>query len=92
MRGPGGAPGPAIPPLPELVRVYEEAAGWISPGRVAGVALNTQALGDGAARAAVDEAARATGLPACDPVRFGAAPLARALENALGGRTHATPA
>jgi uncharacterized NAD-dependent epimerase/dehydratase family protein len=92
MRGPGGTTGPAIRPLPELVQAYEEAAGWQAPGRVVGVALNTQALDEPAARAAIADAERVTGRPACDPVRFGAEPVADALEAILDGRTHATPA
>ena len=41
------------------------------PARVAAVALNTSTLDDDAARAAVAEAERVTGLPADDVVRFG---------------------
>lgn len=62
---------PSIPPLPDLVRAYEAAAGWVEPARVIGIALNTFELPDAEARAAVGSAARATGLPATDPVRFG---------------------
>lgn len=83
VRAPGGrAPDPAdpvIPPLPALARLYEEAAGWVAPAVTCGVALNTLGLGDPAARQAVEAAAAATGLAATDPVRFGAAPLARAI-------------
>jgi uncharacterized NAD-dependent epimerase/dehydratase family protein len=82
VRGPGGRrdPGdPVIPPLAELVRVYEQAAAWIHPARVVAVALNTQALEPAAAREAVRRAGRETGLPACDPVRDGAAALADAV-------------
>jgi uncharacterized NAD-dependent epimerase/dehydratase family protein len=92
MRGPGGATGPEIAPLAELVRVYEEAAGWQSEGAVVGVALNTQALDESAARAAIAEAARVTGRAACDPVRFGAEPLADAIEALVNCRMHATRA
>ena len=68
-----------IAPLPELVRAYESAAAWLRPARVAGIALNTRSLDEAAARAACERAARDTGLPATDPVRFGAAPLAAAI-------------
>jgi uncharacterized NAD-dependent epimerase/dehydratase family protein len=61
-----------IPPLPDLVALYEAAAGWVRPARVAAIALNTRGLGDGAALDAIARAADETGLPATDPVRFGA--------------------
>ncbi len=72
----GGIP---IPPLPELVRRYEDALAPLRAGKVVGLALNTFDLDPAAARRAVDDARAATGLPATDPVRFGVAPLADAL-------------
>jgi len=45
-----------------------------------GVALNTSAFADVAARAWVERAREETGLPATDPVRYGAGPLVAALE------------
>jgi uncharacterized NAD-dependent epimerase/dehydratase family protein len=82
---------PVIPPLPELVREYELAAAWVRPAPVVGIALNTLGLDDGTARQAVAGATRATGLPASDPVRFGAGPLADAVCGALASRRrHAT--
>jgi D-glutamate N-acetyltransferase len=75
-----------IPPLPELVRIYEEAAAWVHPSRVIGVALNTMGLADTAAAAAVERAARETGLPAADPVRFGSESLAAAVVRAAAER------
>jgi uncharacterized NAD-dependent epimerase/dehydratase family protein len=70
-----------IPPLPELVRRYEDALAPIRPGRVVAVALNTFDLSEREARLAVEAAAQATGLPATDPVRFGAAALVDAVES-----------
>jgi uncharacterized NAD-dependent epimerase/dehydratase family protein len=74
-----------IPPLPDLVRRYEDALAPIRPGRVVAVALNTYDLGPDEARRAVEAAARATGLPAADPVRDGAAALAEAVLSAREG-------
>jgi uncharacterized NAD-dependent epimerase/dehydratase family protein len=68
-----------IPSLPELVRRYEDALAPIRSARVVAVALNTFDLDDAAARRAVMDAARDSGLPVTDPVRFGVAPLADAL-------------
>lgn len=79
---------PAIPlrPLPELVRIYEEAALWSRPAGVtrvpvAAIALNTSALMAAGAARAVAAAANDTGLPTADPVRDpgGADRLAAAL-------------
>lgn len=68
-----------IPSLADLARRYEDALAPIRPGRVVAVALNTFDLGEAAAQDAIAMAARATGLPATDPVRFGAGPLVDAL-------------
>jgi uncharacterized NAD-dependent epimerase/dehydratase family protein len=70
-----GAPGHPIPPLPELVELHERMSLPARPARVACLALNTAELSDEEARAAVAAAADETGLPADDPVRFGAGPL-----------------
>lgn len=68
-----------IPPLSTLARLHEELSLLARPAKVRAVALNTRYLDDDAARAAIDEAARETGLPADDPVRFGGAKLLDAL-------------
>ena len=68
-----------IPPLSELAALHERMSLLARPARVACVALNTRALGDEEARAAVAEAEAETGLPADDPVRFGAAKLVEAV-------------
>jgi uncharacterized NAD-dependent epimerase/dehydratase family protein len=82
IEGPGGGPHP-IPPLADLVELHERMALPVRPARVVAVALNTRSLDDAAARAAIAAAEVATGLPADDPVRFGAAKLVDAV---LAGR------
>jgi uncharacterized NAD-dependent epimerase/dehydratase family protein len=64
-----------MPPLSELVRLHEEISLLPRPARVAAIALNTSGLGEAAARSSIAEAEAETGLPADDPVRFGAARL-----------------
>ena len=74
IEGAGGGPHP-IPPLRDLVELHERLALPARPARVAAVALNTRFLEEAEARAAVAAAEEETGLPADDPVRFGAARL-----------------
>jgi uncharacterized NAD-dependent epimerase/dehydratase family protein len=81
-----GCPGHPLPPLPELVRLYEAVSLPARPAAVAAVALNTSLLEEHAARAAVEEAERETGLVADDPVRFGAARLVDAVLARLAGQ------
>src|SRR6058998_807286 len=71
----GREPWVRIPPLSELVEIYERAAAPVRPTKVIGICLNTFDMTEAAARAAVAQAAADTGLPATDPVRFGAGPL-----------------
>ncbi|HEX4323128.1 MAG TPA: DUF1611 domain-containing protein [Gaiellaceae bacterium] len=78
IEGAGGGPHP-IPALRELVELHERIALPVRPARVAAVALNTRALGEAEALAAVAAAEEETGLPADDPVRFGAAKLVDAV-------------
>src|SRR5262249_27463584 len=78
IEGAGGGPHP-IPPLRELVELHERMSLPVRPARVAAVALNTLALDEADARAAVAAAEEETGLPADDPVRFGAAKLVDAV-------------
>ena len=66
-----GCPGHPIPPLGELVELHERISLRRRPATVACVALNTAQLAEDDARQAVATAARETGLPADDPVRFG---------------------
>jgi uncharacterized NAD-dependent epimerase/dehydratase family protein len=64
-----------IPPLSDLVELYERASLLARPARVAAIALNTRALAEAHARDALARAESETGLPADDPVRFGAGKL-----------------
>jgi uncharacterized NAD-dependent epimerase/dehydratase family protein len=64
-------PGTPIPPLPELVALYEAAAGWVRPSKVAAIALNTRGLDTDTAAAEIARVSDETGLPVSDPVRFG---------------------
>ena len=75
-----GCPGHPIPPLQELVELHERIALPARPARVVCIALNTAALpSDDDARAEIAAVAAETGLPADDPVRFGAGYLLDAL-------------
>jgi uncharacterized NAD-dependent epimerase/dehydratase family protein len=67
-----GCPGHPIPPLAELIALHERLALPARPAKVAALALNTFGFSDEEARAAVAATAEETGLPADDPVRFGA--------------------
>ena len=78
IEGAGGGPHP-IPPLRELVDLHERLALPARPARVVALALNTRDLGEDEARSAIAAAAAETGLPADDPVRFGAAGLVDAV-------------
>jgi uncharacterized NAD-dependent epimerase/dehydratase family protein len=70
-----GCPGHPIPPLAELVELHERISLPARPARVTAIALNTSRLGPEEAREAIAAATEETGLPADDPVRFGAMPL-----------------
>ena len=78
IEGAGGGPHP-IPPLRELVELHERMALPARPAKVVAVALNTRSMSEDEARAAVDAAEAETGLPADDPVRFGAEELTEAV-------------
>jgi uncharacterized NAD-dependent epimerase/dehydratase family protein len=75
----GREPWVRIPPLPELIDIYEGAARPVHPTKVIGICLNTFDMDEAAAREAVARAEEETGLPATDPVRFAATPLVDAI-------------
>ena len=64
-----------IPPLKTVLRGYEEAASWLRPSKVVGVALNTYDLDEAAAKDAIKKAEDELGIPATDPIRYGVANL-----------------
>jgi uncharacterized NAD-dependent epimerase/dehydratase family protein len=68
-----------IPPLSRLVALHEQISLLPRRARVHAIALNTRHLDEGAARRAIEETEQETGLPADDPVRFGAGRLVDAL-------------
>ncbi|MFK7764530.1 MAG: DUF1611 domain-containing protein [Roseobacter sp.] len=77
-----------VPPLCDVIALNEAtatAAGALTSAKVIGVSLNTSQLSPIEARAAVEAVALDTGLPATDPVRFGADVLAQALVEANTG-------
>jgi uncharacterized NAD-dependent epimerase/dehydratase family protein len=68
-----------IPPLGELIDLYERVASYIAPSEVVGVAANTAALSAAEAEAELRRVQAEVGLPATDVVRFGCGPLADAV-------------
>ncbi len=87
-----GFPGHRLPGLPELVELHERIALPLRPARVACLALNTAGLDDEAALAAIAGAAEETGLPADDPVRYGAGPLLDSVLSAFEAQASAATA
>jgi uncharacterized NAD-dependent epimerase/dehydratase family protein len=76
-----------MPPLAEVVELYERSALIARPAKVVAIALNTRDCDEDEARAAIAAAEAETGLPATDPVRYGAATFTTlVLENL--GKTH----
>jgi uncharacterized NAD-dependent epimerase/dehydratase family protein len=75
-------------PLPSIRQVIEAtiACGQLTNSRIqcVGIAINTQALDEAAARACLAEAAEAEGLPATDPVRFGVADIVARIRAVFG--------
>ncbi|NJL82758.1 MAG: DUF1611 domain-containing protein [Chloroflexaceae bacterium] len=72
----------SIPPLPQVVQLYEmtaSAGGAFPPAPVKAIALNTAGLDETAAQIAIAQAEAETGLPCDDVVRFGADGLLAAM-------------
>jgi uncharacterized NAD-dependent epimerase/dehydratase family protein len=71
-----------ILPLKELVDLHERMSLKLRPATVACIALNSSSVSEDEARAAIATTEEETGLPADDPVRFGAGKLLDAVLNA----------
>lgn len=66
----------ALPTIAEVVELTMRCGRLTNPGiRPVGIAINTQALAEGAARDLLAALAHEHGLPATDPVRFGVEPI-----------------
>jgi uncharacterized NAD-dependent epimerase/dehydratase family protein len=87
-----GYPGHLIPTLPELIELHERVALAVRPARVACIALNTGHLDEDEALATITDASSETGLPADDPVRFGAGLLLGAVLETLEAQASVVPA
>src|SRR5436190_1082677 len=71
-----------LPSLPELIQLHERMSLKRRPAKVVAISLNPSTVSEDEARAAVAAAEDETGLPADDPVRFGAGKLLEAVLNA----------
>lgn len=73
-----------IADLPPFIDLHERIAGMVAPSRVVAIALNTSLYPDDReARLVIERIAADTGLPADDPVRFGADRLWPAIRDAV---------
>lgn len=73
-----------IMPVPEWIVLHERMAAYLKPAPVAGVAINGVDLDEAEARNWADRITAETGLPAVDPVKFGAEPLIEAIRSRVG--------
>ena len=73
-----------IAALPPFIELHERIAGLVAPSKVVAVALNTSLYpSEDEARAVIEAISAETGLPADDPVRFGADRLWPAVRDAV---------
>ncbi|UCE17894.1 MAG: DUF1611 domain-containing protein [Gemmatimonadota bacterium] len=72
-----------IPPLPQVIRLYEEAAHWIRTTKVVAIALNCYDLTEKEIAETIDRIEDETKIPTTDCIKFGAAKLMDALEDSL---------
>ena len=73
-----------IAELPPFIELHERIAGMVAPSKVVAIALNTSLFAaDDEAREVIARISSETGLPADDPVRFGADRLWPAIRDAV---------
>ncbi|MGH2754260.1 MAG: DUF1611 domain-containing protein, partial [Actinomycetota bacterium] len=72
-----------LPPIADMVRMYEEIASVVRPCRVSAIALNTHGLDGPQAAAAVHDIEDETGLPAGDVLKGDAVKLWDAVATSL---------
>jgi uncharacterized NAD-dependent epimerase/dehydratase family protein len=73
-----------LPSIREVIDLTTACGRLTNPAiRCIGIAINTQALDEAAARQVLAEADAAHGLPAVDPVRFGVGPIVDRLASAF---------
>jgi uncharacterized NAD-dependent epimerase/dehydratase family protein len=89
LRSSESNPVPRIRPLVDVIRDHERAASWNRIAPVLALSLNTSELDDEAARRAMEHARQMTGLVTCDPVRYGAEPIAQEIMRRLDERRRA---
>ena len=68
-----------MPPVEEVIGLYEAMANVMAPSRVVAVAANTSSLEEAAARELLAGLEESLGLPAADVVRFGCEPVVEAV-------------
>ena len=68
-----------MPPIAEVIGLYEAMANVMAPSRVVAVAANTSSLQESAARELLASLGESLGLPATDVVRFGCEPIVDAV-------------
>ena len=73
-----------IMPLPDWIELHERMAAYLKPAPVVGIAINGWDLSEEEASSAADRIEAETGLPAVDPVKFGAERLIEAVRARVG--------
>jgi uncharacterized NAD-dependent epimerase/dehydratase family protein len=68
-----------LPSVPDMMKLYEITAAPLRESPTIAIAMNTFDLSDADARAAIAAMEKETGLPATDPVRYSAEPIAEAI-------------
>ncbi|MEP6833226.1 MAG: DUF1611 domain-containing protein [Gemmatimonas sp.] len=70
----------SLPSVKDMIKLYEMNAAPLRESPTIAVAMNTFDLSDADARAAISAVEKETGLPATDPVRYSAEPIAQAID------------